>query len=158
MSAISRHEETNAEVAVAANWVRSLLRQMYDKRQQSLIVTRTTVDLLRQLQVYCEAVALSTADALLDCPEASSILQTAASAVATVNEGRLIDTSEAVAHVGNIPFIARGSWSDRAGQAATLLSIEVAKEQRRLGGAAGVCTSSLAIRRAGHVESLAGGR
>eukprot|EP01043_Picozoa_sp_COSAG02_P067694 COSAG02_NODE_10969_length_1822_cov_1.059779_1_plen_374_part_10 len=51
MSAISRQEESSVEVAVAASWVRDLLRQMYDKRQQSLLVTLTTIDLLRQLQV-----------------------------------------------------------------------------------------------------------
>lgn len=134
MSAISRQEQSNVEVAVAATWVRHLLRQMYDKRQQSLLVTRTTIDLLRQLQAYCDAVALSTADALLDCPEASSVLKAAASAVATVNEGKLVDATEADGLVGDIPFIVRGSWSDRAGKAATLLSIEVAKEQRRLAG------------------------
>ena len=134
MSAVSRQEESNIEVAAGSEWVRNLLRQMYDKRQQSLLVTRNTVDLLRQLQVYCDAVALSTADALLDCPEAASVLKTAATAVASINEEKLVPASEAEDLAGDVPFIVRGSWADRAGQAATLLSIEVAKEQRRLGG------------------------
>ena len=134
MSAVSRQEGSNVEVALAADWIRSLLRQMYDKRQQSLLVTRNTVDLLRQLQVYCDAVALSTADALLDCPESADVLQAVALAVATVNEGKAVDPADANDLAGHLPFVVRGSWSDRAAGAGTLLSIEVAKEERRMGG------------------------
>ena len=143
MSAVSRKETEVAEVSLGAGWVRQLLRQMYDKQQRALLVTKNAVDLLRQLQVYCDAVALCTADALLDCPEAADIRQTVAEIAAAVKTGQITAESAeaAVQAAGELPFILRGSqaeqplqpnWDERGDKAATLLGIEVAREQQML--------------------------
>ena len=77
----------SVEVAAGSSWLRWSVRQIFEPTQQSLLITSHSLELLRELQVFCAAAAHSLVDAVLDCPECAPLLRAAIGAIATYRRG-----------------------------------------------------------------------
>ena len=66
LGSISKHRHHSVDVTNGTGLILHNLSNLYDKRHRSLLVTEKSIDFLQQICVFCEAVACSELDDLLE--------------------------------------------------------------------------------------------